>query len=429
MKCTQMEEMISLYIDDLLDEHTKNMIDKHLEECEECKSEYEALIKQIRLCNELPMIDLPEEFETDLHEALLKVNEEKQILNDTIKEAIPIKKGKRFNWKIFSSIAAIFIILIVSASTLNHMKIETKEEMNIDQVAEEPMLEMQSDDTSFEMAESRGLLAGNDEYGGNATKDMAMMKSAPKITAASQNQEKEIRKSDERKVIKNAYMHLDIEDYDKKLNEIMNMIKSIGGYVEHSNTEYSYYVPEKPENSLKRGNVTIRVPENQFINIVDQVKELGRVTNFSMNGEDITQRYRDTANEIENLKIQEKRLRQIMDKAKDVKDVLEVERELTRIRGQLNGLTGNIKKWDQLVNLSTIQVSLNEIVSKDKKIHPVDDDLLDKAKKGWINTINHMMDFLEKSFVGLVSMLPILLLIGVIGIPIGIVIVKKIQRK
>jgi hypothetical protein len=421
-----MEEMISLYIDGLLDEHTKNMMNQHLEECEECRREYEALMKQIGLCSEIPMIDLPEEFETDLHEALLKVNEEKEILNDTIKEAISLKKKKRFNWKIFSSIAAVFIILIVSSSTLSNMNKEAKQEMSIDRVTE-PMLEMQNDSASFEMAESRGFSEGSNEFGGN--KDMAMMKSAPKISSASENQEKEMRTSDGRKVIKNAYMHLDIESYDEKLNEIINMIEAIGGYVEHSNTEYRYYVPEKPENSLKRGNITIRVPEEQFINVVDQVKQLGRVTNFSMNGEDITQRYSDTANEIENLKIQEKRLRQIMDKAKDVKDVLEVERELTRVRGRLNVLTGNIKEWDQLVSLSSIQVSLNEIVSKDKKIHPVDDDLLNKAKKGWINTINHMMDFFEKSFVGLVSILPIILLIGVVGIPIVRIVIKKIQRK
>ncbi|QZY56577.1 DUF4349 domain-containing protein [Crassaminicella profunda] len=427
MRCTEMEEMISLYIDDLLDEHTKEMMDDHLKECLKCRSEYETLMKHIHLCNELPMVDLPEGFENDLHESLLNVNKEKEMLNDEIKEeVIPLKKNKKFNWKVFSSIAAVFIILIISASTLSSMNMGTKEEISMDEAKEGSMLKIEDDGANYGMAQSRVFTAENSELRGTKNKNIEMFAGSPKINEVS---EKQVRQLSERKIIKSAYIHLDIEDYDKKFNKIVNMAEVIGGYIENSNTEYSHYVPEEPEASLRRGNITIRVPEGNFINIVEEVKGLGKVTNFSINGEDITQMYRDTVNEVENLKIQEKRLREIMNKAESVKDVLEVERELTRVRGDLNRLTGNIKRWDQLVSLSKIEVSLNEVIPKDKKIQSVDDDLLDKAKKGFISTINGIKNFFEKSFIMLVSVLPIILLIGIIGVPLVRYFLKRIRNK
>ncbi|QXM05731.1 DUF4349 domain-containing protein [Crassaminicella indica] len=425
MRCMEMEEMISLYIDDILDKHTKDMLDKHLKECKECRSEYENLMRQIDLCNKLPMVDLPEGFEDDLHEALLKVNEENETLDKKINvESISLKKkNKKFSWKVFSSIAAVFIILIISISTLSSMNMGKKEE--IIKGSKENIMEIKQSIDGFATPNKNEVALDNSEFRGNNAKSIKTLRGSSKINTVS---EKQVIKSNERKIIKSAYVELDIENYDKKFNEIINMTEAMGGYIEDSNTAYSHYVPEKVETSLKKGNITVRVPEDNFISMVEKVKELGTVTNFSINGQDITQMYRDTANEIENLKIQEKRLREIMKKANNVKDVLEVERELTRVRGELNRLTGNIKRWDNLVSLSSIHISLNEIIHKDKKIQQVDHYILDKAKKGWISTVNHIVDFFEKSFVLFVSILPIILLIGVIGIPI-IYVIKKLQNK
>ncbi|TCO80011.1 DUF4349 domain-containing protein [Marinisporobacter balticus] len=434
MRCTEMKELIALYIDDLLDGHIKNMLDKHLEECSECRDEYEILMNQINLCKQLPMIDLPEGFEDELHKGLLRVKEENKNLNhESNVEVLRLKKkNKKRNWKLFTSIAAMFIILIVGSAMIGHMKTGSEEEMSKEMITEEskiyagqqpvakqrmmasePKLKIEDNNAELSMNDSTTftLEGASENFGNNATVNGI--------------NERGIKKSSERKVIKNAFVYLDIENYDEKFNEIVKIIEVVGGYIENSNTNYKDYNAEK---SLVNGNITIRIPEKHFIHILEKIKKIGIVTNLGIDGNDITQQYRDTVNEIENLKIQEKRLREIMNKAKSVKDVLEVEREFTRVRGQINQMTGNIKRWDDLTSLSTIEISLNEIIPKDKKIGPVNSNTIDQAKKAFIKTINHIMEFVEKSFIVFVSILPIVFIIGVIGIPVIWYIIKRTKK-
>ncbi|QEK12329.1 DUF4349 domain-containing protein [Crassaminicella thermophila] len=405
MRCTEMEELISLYIDDMLDDHTKKMIDRHLKECPKCNKEYEVLMTNIQMCKELPMIDLPQNFEDGLHEALVKLDEENKNLND--EKVVPLtKKNKKIKWKIFTSIAAIFVVFIISISAFNSIDMGTKEEISMNKIRGIP-----------KAFENESMMEPSVK-----TQEVEIFDSTPKINAVQKIEEQ---KSSGRKVIKNAFVYIDIEDYDEKFNNIINMTESIGGYIEHSNTKYKEYVSQKPEESLKTGSITIRVPKKEFMNIIEKIKALGIVKNFGIKGEDITKQYKDVVHELENLKIQEKRLKEIMNKANNVKDILEVERELTRVRGQIDRMTGNIKEWDNLVSLSRIDIYLNEIAPKDKKIQPVNNNILDKGKKAFIRTVNNMMNFFEKCLILFSSILPIILLIGFIGFPIIWYLIKK----
>ena len=58
--------------------------------------------------------------------------------------------------------------------------------------------------------------------------------------------------------------------------------------------------------------------------------------------------------------IQEERILEIMKKADQVEDILNIERELNRIRTEINQRKNILKNWDQLVDYSSIEVSLRE---------------------------------------------------------------------
>ncbi|AOT72727.1 DUF4349 domain-containing protein [Geosporobacter ferrireducens] len=434
MNCTDLNELMSLYIDNMLDEHTNEIINKHIQECSACKSAYQELKSILDQCRQLPMTELPEDFETSLHEKLVAASTEVRDGKEEILNLTDVRSKKRkINWKVLTSIAAVFIVFIVSVSVINQpMKSRQSKGMPTENTAEQPqMFQTGSAPMSPQIAQDsarRGDLNGAEfsieEYGTSSTEneqmDVAMKEKQNLIKSAQQ---------DGRKVIKNANIHIDVVNYDEKFNQIMNTAIAYGGYIENSNTQYKYYNVNNPEESLKVGDMLIRVPENQMENILEQIKTLGSVTNYGINGSDITLQYRDTANEVENLKIQEARLREIMGKANTVKDILEVERELSRIRGEINRLTGEIKRWDDLVSLSTVQVSLNEISPKDQRIQPPSEHVWDKAKKGFIKTINQIVEVGERLLIGFVSILPIVLLAGLVIAPSAWFIAKALKKK
>ena len=60
LKCSIVEDLMPLYIEDLLSEETKKEIELHLDECEDCKEVYDELKKGVNLGYE-KKIDLKED--------------------------------------------------------------------------------------------------------------------------------------------------------------------------------------------------------------------------------------------------------------------------------------------------------------------------------------------------------------------------------
>lgn len=99
MNCTDIQENISLYIDDLLDARDKQLVEEHLSECKNCAQEYEMLQANIEALKSIPQVELPEGFKDKLHSKLVAEQ----------------KKSKMKSWRSYSVIAAAVLIMVVSA--------------------------------------------------------------------------------------------------------------------------------------------------------------------------------------------------------------------------------------------------------------------------------------------------------------------------
>jgi hypothetical protein len=231
---------------------------------------------------------------------------------------------------------------------------------------------------------------------------------------------------DGRLIIQTASINMDVEKYDTVLADLKNRVIALGGYVENESTSFKTYYSET--DNLKYGYVTVRVPSTGYDSILTQIKEMGLVTMESSNANDITKIYRDTASEIENLKVTEARLREIMLKAVEIEDILAIENEMTRIRGSINAYEKQIQEWEALVDMATITVSLNEVKNLKPVVEPLDDSLFGKAKEGFINSINAITRAIENLVIWIVAKSPFLLILAVIAV-IASVIYKKRRLK
>ena len=85
---------------------------------------------------------------------------------------------------------------------------------------------------------------------------------------------------------------------------------------------------------------------------------------------------------------------------------MQIERELTRIRGQIDQLEGNVKNWDRLSQYATINISLNEVEEIEITIKPIDTNILQKATEALMKTINSIRLFLENLFISIIAYSP-----------------------
>lgn len=120
MSCSEARELLSLYMDNMLDDEERMEVEKHLLTCDECKKELDSLVFVAKILKDLPEVELPELFDDRLREKLLLAN----------------KLTKKKKWSRYSSFAAIFLVGIFSVAMYNNMNTDlTKNPAAIDPAA------------------------------------------------------------------------------------------------------------------------------------------------------------------------------------------------------------------------------------------------------------------------------------------------------
>jgi len=398
MDCKEIKDKLDLYIDDeiLLDEE-KKLIEEHLKECKSCNQEYEEMIKIKKELEKLKDIDLPKDF----HKKLMK-----NIRNDENKKTSFFSR----HYKAVTAVAAVSLVGIVATSAMLILP-----NLNM----------MKSDEVMYGIAGKS--MDYSPEYAMVQDNVLANVATLFDESDGFSDKEESVTNSDERKVIKNIYIAIDTENIENAFNEISFNTEALGGYVEYSsigNKTYGYYEKTNSNEEMRYASINIRIPSDELNNMILYVESFGDVTNKSTNTVDQTDYYYDIDNQIKNLEAREDRLRDLMNEAKDISDIIEVERELTRVRNEIDALTRNLAYIDKSVDYSFLNVQLREIIDIESKINPVERNVFDEAKKGIIKNINRLINFIQSAFIFIISYLPMIVVIGVV-----VVIMAKFYKK
>jgi len=207
-----------------------------------------------------------------------------------------------------------------------------------------------------------------------------------------------------RYIIRNARLTLEIQDIDEAVEQIQAETDRMEGYVSaldiHTISE-----------DRRSGNITLRIPEERFDQAMETIKQLGRILNEQFDTDDVTRQYIDMEARIANLEVQEQRMRELLEQADNVEDVLKVENELSRIRGELESMQGDFKYLQERVRYSTIHVSLRE---RDPRTQAVADGGGSWEQLGnlLILNTNRLVQGVSGFFIWFVGSLPILIPLG-----------------
>lgn len=223
-----------------------------------------------------------------------------------------------------------------------------------------------------------------------------------------------------RKIIQNATMEIQTLEFDKSSNDLINKINAIGGYVESSNAS-----GKRVDNDLNTQNryasISARIPVKSFDAFLKDMDSIGTVVNQNINTNDITSQYFDTEARLKSLTIQQERLLELLKKSGELKDILEIEKELERVRYEIETLTGTLNKWNNLIEYSTININLYE-VQKYKKASPLS--LKDKAYYAFVSSVENVIYLFKLIIIFIISSIPYLIVL----IPI-LFVIKFFYRK
>lgn len=157
-----------------------------------------------------------------------------------------------------------------------------------------------------------------------------------------------------RVIIYTGSIALVVRDTQESVDAITAMVDEAGGYVASSNL---YEASE-----ALRGTVTVRVPADRYQSVLDQLRSLAlRVERETANSQDVTEEFTDLQARKTNLEFTEEALQQLLEERQrtgSTSDILEVYRELTNIRGQIEQIEGRLRYLANQSALSTITIEL-----------------------------------------------------------------------
>jgi len=110
----------------------------------------------------------------------------------------------------------------------------------------------------------------------------------------------------------------------------------------------------------KQYTLTVKVVPAKFESMMAALQGIGEVKDMSVNLEDVTRQYVDLDTRINNSEIELARLRELYDKSSKIGDMLDVEREITRVETNLEMLKQDKQDLTTRIVQSTINISLYE---------------------------------------------------------------------
>ncbi|MDD3919861.1 MAG: DUF4349 domain-containing protein [Eubacteriales bacterium] len=226
------------------------------------------------------------------------------------------------------------------------------------------------------------------------------------------------------KIIKNAELGLQTRDFDAVLDTINQKISEMGGFVASSNI--SGKEPEKYGESGRYAYISVRIPQENMEAFLESAKDLATVDYENTSGEDVTYAYYDTESRLKIYQTQRERILELLAQADSIESVIALETELSRITYEIESLTSDLKRWDDLVAFSTVNININEIPPVSAVAD--DDSFGTRVSEGLMNTLSGIGVFFENLAIYLIIILPVLVLIGAI-VWIIIAIVRANRRK
>jgi len=218
-----------------------------------------------------------------------------------------------------------------------------------------------------------------------------------------------------RKEIKNVRCALVVKDVQATYNRVSEAVRRFGGY------EFSK--SESQRNNFTYIDITVKLPPetlSEFEQSLRSAEGENAFRHYNMYSDDITSSYYDVASRLDSMKAALMQYHALISKANTIKDMLEIQREITALQADIDSLQGQLNMWNTLVSFATVSITIereDDPLAQSKTAEwsfNSPGEILNAMGNGFIATGNAVYRVIVGILVIIVSMLPLLIPAGVI---------------
>ncbi|MEH0417655.1 DUF4349 domain-containing protein [Streptomyces sp. B21-083] len=196
-------------------------------------------------------------------------------------------------------------------------------------------------------------------------------------------------------IIRTVSVSVQVKDVPKALAKVRTTAENAGGFVGRETTTLD------EEEGAENTDIVLRVPVAEYERVLDALEGTGKLLHREAEATDVTDQVVDVESRITTQRASVKRIRELMDKATKLADVVTLEGELSSRQADLESLLARQASLKDRTSLATINLSLSENPAKES-VEDDDPGVLDALAGGW----NAFVSMLRWIVVALAAVLP-----------------------
>ncbi len=216
-----------------------------------------------------------------------------------------------------------------------------------------------------------------------------------------------------RLIIRTGQASIEVDSLEPSMAELRRLVQRVGGFVADA-------AVQSGRNQVRSATLELKVPASRFDELTERLEPLGRLQFVNVGAEDVSEEFVDLTARVANGRRLEDRLVELLrTRTGKLQDVLTVERELARVREEIERMEGRMRFIKSSAQLSTLSVNLYEpppIVAS----HPGQSVIAEAFKTAWRNFVAVMA--------GAIASLGFVAPVVIIGWG-GLILTKRYRRK
>src|SRR5881296_452781 len=155
-------------------------------------------------------------------------------------------------------------------------------------------------------------------------------------------------------VIRTGQTSIEVDSLERAVAQVRLLAARVGGYVANTTMQTG-------RGQLRAATLEVKIPAARFDDGLDGLSVLGKLESVNVNAEDVGEEYTDVTARMTNARRLETRLIELLaTRTGKLKDVLDVEQELARVRGEIERYEGRLRYLRAHAVLSTLTIYVHE---------------------------------------------------------------------
>jgi len=363
MRSMHVTDALSAYVDGALNEGERAHVERHLETCEDCRRHLSALRDLVTTVRSVEPVAAPEGFRAQVRSRVEQIGARPAATRWWPSLPMP--------WHVLSAAAAVLVMGIFALNLLR---------------TEGPVA----------MREFRG--PGDSP----AVTGDRMKSGAPSAPEVAQRALPDPSSLALRRVIRTAQVEVEVDRVEDAAERLLRIAEEAGGFIADS----SY----AETNGVPHASFVLRVPFPRFAGAVAALEGVGHVARRSIHGQDVTEEFIDLEARVRNLERHERQLLTFMDRATKVSELLAIEQELARVRGEIESSTGRVRYLSNQTDLATLAVAVRQKTKKTSGALWDFGATLQRMQAAFVATVRHVLAAVENVGIVISALLPVLTL-------------------